>query len=280
MSQTYSHTWPSSLISKATGLSACRHLGPSGILVCSRPKCRSQCLFRLRQLRRFGQPEHQPQRHGHGPGCGGMDFRVVDGRHQLRAGDNWSGGHVGGQAGPCSSASGMSTCILWGINSNTISNGVIATVAFTISGSTVNTSSAIQLSSGAAAASTGASLSTSTTGSTVTIQQASATFSISGTISPGGSGTMVMLTGTASSSTTANGSGNYTFAGLANGSYTVTPSNSGYTFTPSSRVVNVSGANVGAINFSGTANAQPDFSIASPVQPSWRREAAPRIPSR
>ena len=170
-------------------------------------------------------------------------------------------GTSAGKQVSCSSASGMSTCILWGINSNTISNGVIATVAFTISGSTVNTSSAIQLSSGAAAASTGASLSTSTTGSTVTIQQAAATFSISGTISPGGSGTMVMLTGTASSSTTANGSGNYTFAGLANGSYTVTPSNSGYTFTPSSRVVNVSGANVGAINFSGTANAQPDFSI-------------------
>jgi len=36
---------------------------------------------------------------------------------------------------------------------------------------------------------------------------------------------------------------------LANGSYTVTPSKPGYVYTPASRAVTVSGANVAAIDF-------------------------------
>jgi len=81
------------------------------------------------------------------------------------------------------------------------------------------------------------------------------TFSISGTISPtaGGSGATVTLTGAASAATTANTSGVYTFSGLANGAYTVTPSNTGYTFTPVSQAATVSGANVSGVNFTATA---------------------------
>ena len=67
-------------------------------------------------------------------------------------------------------------------------------------------------------------------------------WSISGVIT-GGSGATVVLSGTANASTPADASGNYTFAGLANGAYTVTPSKSGYTFSPPSQNVTINGAN-------------------------------------
>jgi len=47
-------------------------------------------------------------------------------------------------------------------------------------------------------------------------------------------------------------SGNFVFNGLTNGTYTVTPSNSGYTFNPASVSVTVSGANVSGIAFLAT----------------------------
>src|SRR6266436_3330723 len=93
------------------------------------------------------------------------------------------------------------------------------------------------------------------------------TFSISGTISPatGGSGTTVTLSGAASATTTANTSGNYTFSGLANGAYTVTPSHASYTFSPSSLSVTVRGANVTTgLNFTATALT---FSISGTISP-------------
>ena len=82
-------------------------------------------------------------------------------------------------------------------------------------------------------------------------------FSISGTISPptGGSGAMLTLGGAASTTTTADGVGNYTFAGLANGTYTIAPSHAGYTFTPNNQSATVNGANLTAVNF--TDNAAP-----------------------
>src|SRR5215467_2215036 len=79
-------------------------------------------------------------------------------------------------------------------------------------------------------------------------------FSISGTIIPaqGGSGAAVTLSGASGASTTTNGSGSYTFAGLPGGSYVVTPTNAGYTFTPASQNVTVGTTNVTGVNF--TAN--------------------------
>src|SRR5579863_804470 len=70
-------------------------------------------------------------------------------------------------------------------------------------------------------------------------------WSISGTISPAasGSGTLVTLGGASSATTTADSSGNYSFANLANGSYSVTPSKSGFTFSPTNLPVTISGAN-------------------------------------
>lgn len=57
------------------------------------------------------------------------------------------------------------------------------------------------------------------------------TFSISGAIT-GGAGATVSLTGAATSITTANASGAYTFSGLLSGSYVVTPNFAGATSAP------------------------------------------------
>jgi hypothetical protein len=94
------------------------------------------------------------------------------------------------------------------------------------------------------------------------------TFSLSGAITPtlGGSGATVALSGAASASTTSNSSGAYNFSGLANGSYAVTPGNTGYSFSPSSQAVTISSANVTAVNFVATA-ATPTFSISGTISP-------------
>jgi len=94
-----------------------------------------------------------------------------------------------------------------------------------------------------------------------------ATWSISGAVSPSstGSGTVLSLSGPVSTSTTANTSGNYTFTGLVNGTYTVTPSKTGYSFSPANQSVSISGANATSINF--TATALPTFSVSGAITP-------------
>ncbi len=79
-------------------------------------------------------------------------------------------------------------------------------------------------------------------------------YTISGTITSGGnplSGVTVNLDGPFSGTTTTNLSGLYSFIGLINGTYTVTPSLTGYTFTPESRSVNISGSNITGQDFEG-----------------------------
>lgn len=97
--------------------------------------------------------------------------------------------------------------------------------------------------------------------------QVGPTFSVSGTISPtaGGSGATVTLSGAGSATTIADGTGNYTFTGLVNGTYAVTPSHTGYTFSPSIQTATVNGANVTGLNFTATAN--PTFSISGTISP-------------
>lgn len=76
------------------------------------------------------------------------------------------------------------------------------------------------------------------------------TYAISGTISgAGGNAATVALSGAASGATAANASGVYAFSGLANGDYAVTPSKAGFTFTPASRAVTVTGADAAGIDF-------------------------------
>jgi len=61
----------------------------------------------------------------------------------------------------------------------------------------------------------------------------------------------VTRTGSATPVTT-NGAGYYTFNGVPNGTYTLTPSLSGFTFAPASKSVTVSGTDPAAQNFIGT----------------------------
>jgi len=77
------------------------------------------------------------------------------------------------------------------------------------------------------------------------------TYSISGILSPsaGGSGATVILSGRSAATTIADSGGSYSFSGLVNGSYTVTPSNTGYSFTPGNQTVTINGANVSGVNF-------------------------------
>jgi Bacterial Ig domain/Lysyl oxidase len=97
-------------------------------------------------------------------------------------------------------------------------------------------------------------------------------WSISGTVSPGslGAGTLLTLSGTPSGSTTADTSGNYLFTGLPNGSYTITPSKTGYTFSPAVLQVNVSGRDITGVNFAAQATSlpplnYPDLSVIVPA---------------
>lgn len=91
------------------------------------------------------------------------------------------------------------------------------------------------------------------------------TFSISGTVSGAiAAGVAIHLTGTATASTTTAAGGTYSFTGLSNGSYTVTPSLAGYTFNPISTIVTVSGANVSGKNFVATAAANT-YSLSGTV---------------
>jgi hypothetical protein len=93
------------------------------------------------------------------------------------------------------------------------------------------------------------------TGLNFTASAVASTFTISGTISPvtGGSGATVTLSGAASAMTTSDAAGNYTFTGLANGTYAVTPSHTGYTFTPTGQNATISGANITGLNFTAVA---------------------------
>ncbi len=75
-----------------------------------------------------------------------------------------------------------------------------------------------------------------------------------------------MVIGGALLTTTADGSGNFNFTGVPNGTYTVTPSKYGYAFTPPNRSVTINGANVTGVNF--TAQAVPtSFSITGTITP-------------
>ena len=69
-------------------------------------------------------------------------------------------------------------------------------------------------------------------------------FILSGTLSgAGGAAATVTLSGAATATTTSNTSGVYSFSAVANGSYGVTPAKAGYSFTPVSRTIALSGAN-------------------------------------
>jgi hypothetical protein len=92
------------------------------------------------------------------------------------------------------------------------------------------------------------------------------TYSITGTVSGAiASGVTMTLTGAASATTTTATDGTYTFATLANGSYTVTPSKTGYTFSPTSTAVTIASANQTGKNFTSTLIPSGDIALTSGV---------------
>ena len=105
--------------------------------------------------------------------------------------------------------------------------------------------------------------SSSTTTSPSSPSSPSSTYSISGTITPAsaGSGSTLALSGTATASTTANNSGNYSFTGLANGTYVVTPSASGYSFSPTVQTVIINGASDTGVNFTASQSSSSSYSV-------------------
>ena len=95
-----------------------------------------------------------------------------------------------------------------------------------------------------------------------------ATYSISGQVTSNGSGRSgvgVALSGASSATTITDANGNYAFTGLYNGSYTVTPSRTGFTFNPASSPQTVSGANTPGVNFIATPVQAATYSISGQV---------------
>jgi len=79
------------------------------------------------------------------------------------------------------------------------------------------------------------------------------TYSISGTITANGSGLEGVTVSLCTSATvTTDANGNYSFLGMSNGSYIVTPLKSGYTFSPISKSVTVNNGNVTGQDFPGS----------------------------
>lgn len=80
-------------------------------------------------------------------------------------------------------------------------------------------------------------------------------YSISGQVTIGTSGlsnVKMDLTGASTATVYTNASGNYTFSGLDAGAYTITPTLANYTFTPTSKDVTITNANVTGQNFTAT----------------------------
>jgi hypothetical protein len=95
----------------------------------------------------------------------------------------------------------------------------------------------------------------------VTPSGTTTTWSVSGTITDStGAGISGVSVSSSAGSATTDASGNWTVSGVANGSYTFTPSKTSYTFSPANRAVTMASANVTGQNFTGTTTVST-FSI-------------------
>lgn len=156
------------------------------------------------------------------------------------------------------SSSGGTPTVSWGlINSTTLPSGLVMSVSGQITGTpTASGTSTFTVQ----ATDSGVPVQTATQTLSITIAAAGCPCSISGTISgTGGNGATVTLT--TGTSVTANASGVYTFTGVANGSYTVTPTKTGFTFSPGSQPVTVNNTNVTGVNFTSAQNAGAGLAI-------------------
>jgi hypothetical protein len=160
------------------------------------------------------------------------------------------------------SSSGGTPAISWGlINNTTLPQGLVISGAGQITGTPTasgTTTFTVQ------ATDSGVPVQTATQTLSITIGAAGCPCSISGTISgSGGNGATVTLTG--GTSVTANASGGFTFTGVANGGYAVTPTKTGFTFTPANQPVTVNNTNVTGVNFTSAQNAGTGLAIDAKV---------------
>ncbi|HYG76614.1 MAG TPA: Calx-beta domain-containing protein, partial [Planctomycetota bacterium] len=89
-------------------------------------------------------------------------------------------------------------------------------------------------------------------------------YSISGTVTDLGSGLSGVSVSTGAASATSDPNGGYYIGGLSNGTYTVTPSKSGFSFTPANRSVTINNANSTGQNFA-TTNTDSPPTVATPA---------------
>jgi hypothetical protein len=164
------------------------------------------------------------------------------------------------------SAGGVAVCTVT-LSGVALTGGVV--VGLTSNNSNATVQASVTVIAGAASAAFMASVSTTVptaqtavlTASAAGVSQtfslslvAASTWTISGSVGASAGGATITLTGASTMTTTANSSGAYAFSGLTNGSYTVTPSLSNFTFTPASLTITVSGASQTGINFQGSVN--------------------------
>lgn len=161
----------------------------------------------------------------------------------------------------CATGTGFVSCVLYGLNMNAIPSGMVAAATVT---SRTNAVGNVQLSLSFAASASAPGLAIATAGSGGTLRVSQPNFSISGSISSGG-GSSVALSGAASQTTTADSSGNYSFIGLPNGGYTITPTKSGFNISPANKAVTINGSNATAINFAATQQLTSGSFYVSPT---------------
>jgi sugar lactone lactonase YvrE len=90
------------------------------------------------------------------------------------------------------------------------------------------------------------------------IQKFEQTFDIKGEVKKANgaamAGVLMTLSGDASKTVTTDSNGRYKFKNIANGNYTITPGKTGFTFTPASITLDISGTSVKGQNFTGVKN--------------------------
>jgi hypothetical protein len=93
-------------------------------------------------------------------------------------------------------------------------------------------------------------------------------FAISGTVTDMGSPLSGVTVSSGTNSGTTDTNGQYFIAGLANGSYTLTPTKSGFSFTPATRNITVASANITGQNFATTnVDTPPTVATAASATP-------------
>jgi hypothetical protein len=78
---------------------------------------------------------------------------------------------------------------------------------------------------------------------------------------------LIALTPANSQTVAADVNGNFTFTNVSNGTYTVTPTKAGLTFTPAAQSATVNAANLTGINFTATTSVTQTYSIQGTISP-------------